>query len=68
MARKHSRKEPEGAPIPPALVAIQERRQALEEQIAALNEETASLVFEIVVENQDKITDCFHQMAIDGQI
>lgn len=57
MARRRSRREPEGAPVPPALVALQERRQALEEQLAALDEEMANTVFKIVVENQDKITD-----------
>ena len=47
---------PEAAPpVHPDIEALLDRREALEEQLSDLGEETNQLCFRLVVENQDKI-------------
>jgi hypothetical protein len=55
MPRQRRRREPEPAPVNPALEVLLDRREKLEEQLSELDEEQMWTVLRLVTENRDKI-------------
>lgn len=57
MPRKRRQKEPPPPPVHPAIEALLDKREALEEQLSALDEEQTWVVLRLVTENRDKMSE-----------
>lgn len=57
MARRRSEPKPPPIPVHPAVEALFDRREKLEEKLRDLETESLSLAFKLVMENQAKVTD-----------